>query len=510
MGNWTPWYRVVKYCGADHKRYVYDQSTRRVDDRTQTRNRYLGVLGEPMVRRSFAAGQQVLAYVSMPTNPPEQSESERREELRREIGRTRLRQWNREFAEKGGLEKFESLQNAGSYAADEIANALGLQARSLRLEGLRGVDLMLCLAELGHEPDVEKQEDIGAQFLEKLTRYRQWEGMWAVGVPVEELERMAVEAGRQEEEEARKTLSTLSSTPSPEANESIPPPSVDAENDEAWFKPLTLAEGFRRIEKEGGFARMRSREAVNAWAARELGASLGLGEEYLYREAQRGVDLKKWLEKLDREEDVGKRMEIGTALMDELDVYRKRAARCEGCGQANLLSGVNLCPSCTGNWVQRGRPVRRRRGGTTKAELRALEKKRFRELVERRTATTAEPIVVTSSVDEGTSITRTPTEKRPKPTRLESGLKQMEREAAAGGVTSLKAVNAKAAQELASYYRELDADSLYEQAMLLRIDLKGYAKDAEFGWDGTLERLENRIRELAMEALRHKDRRRRR
>lgn len=56
MGNWSNWYRVVKRCGRTDYRYVYDQSTRRVDGHTETRNRYIGVLEGGRVQRVRTGG----------------------------------------------------------------------------------------------------------------------------------------------------------------------------------------------------------------------------------------------------------------------------------------------------------------------------------------------------------------------------------------------------------------------------------------------------------------------
>ena len=52
MCIWSKPYIVSKACGCGSRRYVYEQATRRVGGKTQTRNRYLGILGQVRLRPS--------------------------------------------------------------------------------------------------------------------------------------------------------------------------------------------------------------------------------------------------------------------------------------------------------------------------------------------------------------------------------------------------------------------------------------------------------------------------
>lgn len=85
------------------------------------------------------------------------------------------------------------------------------------------------------------------------------------------------------------------------------------------IKVPSLKAAKKLIEKEGGFSNAKSLPAVNAYAAEQLAKSLGLSEEFLYTNAtKKDIQLRDFLQRLDREENPALRTKIGEELMENL------------------------------------------------------------------------------------------------------------------------------------------------------------------------------------------------
>lgn len=84
-------------------------------------------------------------------------------------------------------------------------------------------------------------------------------------------------------------------------------------------KPITFAEAKRLIQKEGGFANLKSKPARDAYAAEQLGDSFNLNKKFLFDKSQTtDIDLLKELQAIDAIDDSVKRATAATDLVTKL------------------------------------------------------------------------------------------------------------------------------------------------------------------------------------------------
>lgn len=147
------------------------------------------------------------------------------------------------------------------------------------------------------------------------------------GQPAQDLSKSSVEL--------QKELETKVDSPAPlSTQEGAKTSEIDAKKGKGSATPQvdlkipSLTQAKELIVKEGGFKNATSLPARNAYASGELASSLNLNAEFLYTNAtKKGIKLEEWLNRVDNETDITKRVAIGGELIDLLSAKEVKVSK---------------------------------------------------------------------------------------------------------------------------------------------------------------------------------------